>query len=110
MSDALYLETREEINEAFEELGFNATLKKTDTSGTVSDYSIVLVRGGEPERKNEMNIPVGDVEYIMKENSVVPKRTDVIEFSDGEKEIIMRAVPIKPGNIVIAWELVTSFK
>lgn len=109
-SDEFYKEVKADVDEAFTELSFTATLKKTDSAGNVSSHTVTLVRAGEPERKDEMNVPVGDVEYLMKHEGTNPRRTDIIEFADGEKEVIMRATPIKPANITIAWTLITSYQ
>lgn len=76
------------------------------TPGTPSDLAVTVVY--DKFRNNEIDgtlIKAGDLKILVAAGSVVPTVADGFKDGDGNQYTIINVTPLKPGGVVVMWEI-----
>jgi hypothetical protein len=103
----IYEELQEDVLELLRELGFDATLVKTDRSTGAETTSVIrVVRTGRPKTDDGFG-QVGDSTWLIQAAAEIEKG-DVIRSSLGD-EVIMDMSRIQPANTLIVWRATSRY-
>lgn len=107
MSDAFYNLKRSELGPKILAKGFSATIRHTDRDGIISNETLSSVSTGASKFKDDIGAPLGEYQYVSEaKEGHEPKEGDRF-ITVNRDEVIVKVLPIQPGNIVIGWTIVT---